>query len=183
MLRCGQEGEWKRGNGRQAAVGEQLAVTGWPWLCCAASVLSTRQFSPVLCFPLAEVVALIGLWGCARAKKKWKYDKSLKIVYKASWPETAEKWIHSWLTRQSGSSALCFMEIYGECHKSYCTHMCYNNIMKNSLSKALKYIKAQVPSLHHLLPLPVETTPHMSVQCKKKNWHMRDSEAELDIDL
>lgn len=46
--------------------------------------------------------------------------------------------------------------------------MCYNNIMKNSLSKALKYIKAQVPSLHHLLPLPVETTPHMSVQCKKK---------------
>lgn len=101
-------------------------------------------------------------------KKKWKYDKSLKIVYKASWPETAEKWIHSWLTRQSGSSAVCFMEIYGECHKSYCTHMCYNNIMKNSLSKALKYIKAQVPSLHHLLPLPTVTTPHMSVQCKKK---------------
>lgn len=46
--------------------------------------------------------------------------------------------------------------------------MCYNNIMKNSLSKALKYIKAQVPSLHHLLPLPTVTTPHMSVQCKKK---------------
>lgn len=61
--------------------------------------------------------------------------------------------------------------------------MCYNNIMKNSLSKALKYIKAQVPLPHHLLPLPVETTPHMSVQCKKNNWHMRDSEAELDIDL
>lgn len=76
------------------------------------------------------------------------------------------------------------MEIYGECHKSYCTHMCYNNIMKNSLSKALKYIKAQVPLPPSSPPLANSNyAAHVCAVQKKKNWHMRDSEAELDIDL
>lgn len=44
-------------------------------------------------------------------------------------------------------SAVCFMEIYSGYHKSCSTYICvYNNIIKNSLSKALKHIRAPAPS-------------------------------------
>lgn len=58
------------------------------------------------------------------------------------------------------------MEIYGDYHKSCSAYICvYNNIIKNSLSKALKHIRAPAPS-----PSPFSSQKLRRSQKKKQTW-------------